>query len=78
MLSFCLGLYFFIRTLIYGDPVQGFPTLIVVVLMLGGLQLLAMGILGEYIGRLSLESKRRPLFLIESYEPASLHIKTPR
>jgi glycosyltransferase involved in cell wall biosynthesis len=78
MLSFCLGLYFFVRALIYGDPVQGFPTLIVVVLMLGGLQLLAMGILGEYIGRLSLESKRRPLFLIETYEPASLRIKTPR
>jgi glycosyltransferase involved in cell wall biosynthesis len=70
-LSFAYGVYFFVRSLIYGDPVPGFPTLIVVVLMLGGLQLLAIGVLGEYIGRLSLESKRRPLFLIESYEPAS-------
>jgi polyisoprenyl-phosphate glycosyltransferase len=74
ILSFCLGIYFFVRTLLFGDPVPGFPTLIVVVLMLGGLQLLAIGVLGEYIGRLSLESKRRPLFLIESYEPASLTI----
>lgn len=70
LLSFSCGVYFFIRALLYGDPVPGFPTLIVVVLMLGGLQLLAIGVLGEYIGRLSLESKRRPLFLIESYEPA--------
>lgn len=68
--SFAFGLYFFVRALAYGDPVPGFPTLIVVVLMLGGLQLLAIGVLGEYIGRLSLESKRRPLFLVESYEPA--------
>ncbi|MET0517198.1 MAG: glycosyltransferase family 2 protein [Burkholderiaceae bacterium] len=71
LLSLCCGVYFFIRTLAYGDPVPGFPTLIVVVLMLGGLQLLAIGVLGEYLGRLSLESKRRPLFLIENYEPAS-------
>lgn len=78
MLSFCYGIYFFVRALIYGDPVPGFPTLIVVVLMLGGLQLLAIGVLGEYIGRLSLESKRRPLFLIESYEPASLTVTVPR
>lgn len=68
--AFVSGLYFFIRTLFYGDPVPGFPTLIVVVLMLGGLQLLAIGVLGEYLGRLWLESKRRPLFLVESYEPA--------
>jgi polyisoprenyl-phosphate glycosyltransferase len=71
LLSFVLGLYFLVRALAFGDPVPGFPTLIVVMLMLGGLQLLAIGVLGEYIGRLSLESKRRPLFLIESYEPAS-------
>ena len=71
LLSFCMGLYFFVRALAYGDPVPGFPTLIVVVLMLGGLQLLAIGVLGEYIGRLSLESKQRPLFLVESYQPAT-------
>jgi polyisoprenyl-phosphate glycosyltransferase len=69
--AFCYGLYFFFRTLVYGDPVPGFPTLIVVVLMLGGLQLLAIGVVGEYLGRLWLESKRRPLYLIEAYEPAA-------
>jgi glycosyltransferase involved in cell wall biosynthesis len=71
LLSLCCAVYFFIRTLAFGDPVPGFPTLIVVVLMLGGLQLLAIGVLGEYLGRLSLESKRRPLYLIETYEPAA-------
>ncbi|MBV8503431.1 MAG: glycosyltransferase family 2 protein [Paucibacter sp.] len=69
--SFVFGLYCFARALIWGDPVPGYPTLIVVVLMLGGLQLLAIGVLGEYIGRLSLESKRRPLYLIQTYEPAT-------
>ena len=69
--AFGLGFYFFVRALIHGDPVPGFPTLVILILMLGGLQLLAIGILGEYLGRLWLESKRRPLFLIEHYEPAA-------
>jgi hypothetical protein len=75
--AFVAGMYFFVRTLFFGDPVPGFPTLIVVVLMLGGLQLLAIGVVGEYLGRLWLESKRRPLFLVESYEPASSIAGTP-
>lgn len=70
LLAFGLGLYFLLRALIFGDPVPGFPTLIVIVLMLGGLQLLAIGVLGEYIGRLCIESKQRPLYLIEAYVPA--------
>lgn len=69
--AFAYALYFLVKTLILGDPVAGFPTLIVVVLMLGGLQLLAIGVLGEYLGRLCLESKRRPLFLVEDYLPAT-------
>ncbi|MBV8605632.1 MAG: glycosyltransferase family 2 protein [Pelomonas sp.] len=72
-LAFAYAFYIFVRALAYGDPVAGYPTLIVVILMLGGLQLLAIGVLGEYIGRLSLESKRRPLYLIENYEPALVH-----
>ena len=72
--ALCSGLYFFIRTLFFGDPVAGFPTLIVVVLMLGGLQLLAIGVLGEYLGRLWIESKQRPLFIVESYEPATAQV----
>lgn len=66
------ALYFFLKTLIIGDPVRGFPTLIVTMLFLSGLQLMALGVVGEYIGRLFLESKRRPLYLIEDYQPSSL------
>lgn len=66
-----LGLYYLTRALLHGDRVPGFPTLIVVILMLGGIQLLAIGVLGEYLGRLWLESKRRPLYLVQHYRAAS-------
>ncbi len=70
--AFIYALIFFIKTLIFGDPVHGFPTLIVTILMLGGLQLMATGILGEYLGRLFIESKQRPLYLLDEYSPAQL------
>lgn len=69
--TFIYSLYFLSKTLIVGEVVKGFPTLIVTVLMLGGAQLMALGIIGEYLGRLFIESKRRPLFLMEEYAPAT-------
>lgn len=71
LLAFGLGLFFVVKTMLIGEPVPGFPTLIVVILLLGGLQLLAIGVLGEYVGRLSIESKRRPLFIVEDYLPST-------
>jgi glycosyltransferase involved in cell wall biosynthesis len=71
MTVFAYALYFFIKTAIWGDAVKGFPTLIEVVLLLGGLQLMAIGIVGEYVGRIYLESKRRPLYLMDSFKPAN-------
>jgi glycosyltransferase involved in cell wall biosynthesis len=68
--SFGWGLYFLVKAMLLGDPVPGFPTLIVAVLFIGGLQLMAVGILGEYLGRLCVESKRRPLYVVEDYLPA--------
>ncbi len=68
--AFVYAFYFFIKTQIWGDTVKGFPTLIEVVLLLGGLQLMAIGIVGEYVGRIYMESKRRPIYLLDSYAPA--------
>jgi glycosyltransferase involved in cell wall biosynthesis len=69
--SFLYAIYFLAKALVMGDPVQGFPTLIISMLFLGGLQLLCMGVLGEYIARIFTETKRRPMYLIESYRPAA-------
>ena len=65
--AFIYALYFISKTLILGDPVQGFTTLIVVILFLGGIQLLSIGILGEYIGRIFNETKQRPTYLASEY-----------
>jgi glycosyltransferase involved in cell wall biosynthesis len=64
LIAFAYGIYVIGKTLLYGDPVRGYPTLIVVVLFLGGLQLMALGIIGEYLARMFIEVKRRPLYLV--------------
>jgi len=63
--AFGLGLYFIIKTLLFGEVIQGFPTLITVILFFSGVQLLSIGILGEYIGHMFIESKHRPLYFIK-------------
>lgn len=70
--AFVYALVLFIRIITVGESVKGFPTLILTILILGGLQLMAMGIIGEYLGRLFMESKRRPLYLLDEYLPADL------
>lgn len=64
VLSIFFGIYVFGKALFYGDPVPGYPSLMVVVLLLGGLQLMAIGVMGEYLGRAFIESKQRPLYLL--------------
>ncbi len=63
-ISFILMLVHLVKALLYGDPVAGFPTLVTVILMLGGIQLLCLGIMGEYLGRIFNETKHRPVYLI--------------
>jgi polyisoprenyl-phosphate glycosyltransferase len=71
LLAFAYAAWFVFKTLVLGEPQPGFPTLIVTILMLGGLQLLSIGVLGEYLGRMALEGKRRPLYVIQEYTPAA-------
>ena len=59
-----MTIVYFVKTLLFGDPVQGFPTLIVAILLIGGVQLLGMGIMGEYISRIFIETKGRPVYLV--------------
>lgn len=65
--AFIYMLYVLLKAIIYGDPVQGYPSLMVVILFLGGIQLIAIGILGEYIGKTFTETKHRPNYFIRTY-----------
>ncbi|UUX96657.1 glycosyltransferase family 2 protein [Aquabacterium sp. J223] len=69
--AFAYAMFFLAKALWVGDTVQGFPTLIVSLLFLGGLQLLCIGVLGEYVARIFTETKRRPIYLIDTYRPAT-------
>lgn len=66
--AFVYMLFILVRTLIYGDEVQGFPTLIIIILFLGGIQLLCVGIIGEYVARIFNETKKRPVYIVREYE----------
>ena len=61
--AFLLMLFYAGKAIIFGDPVSGFPTLISVILMLGGLQLLCIGIVGQYLSKTYLETKHRPIYI---------------
>jgi glycosyltransferase involved in cell wall biosynthesis len=70
LLAFVYALYVVFKALLWGDAVAGWPTMMAVILFLGGVQLVALGMLGEYLGRLYEESKQRPLYLVDSWRPA--------
>ena len=64
MLALFYAIFVTIRTLIFGVQVPGYASLMVAILFLGGLQLLSLGILGEYVGRILVETKHRPLYIV--------------
>jgi polyisoprenyl-phosphate glycosyltransferase len=66
-----------VRTLIMGSEVPGYPSLMAVVLFIGGVQLVTLGIMGEYLGRIFNEVKRRPLYLVERHLPSGGPVDVP-
>jgi polyisoprenyl-phosphate glycosyltransferase len=71
LLAFAYGVWIIAKTLLWGDAVQGWPTTMAVILFLGGVQLMALGTIGEYLGRLYIEAKQRPLYLVDSWNPGA-------
>ena len=65
LVSFVYGSYIIMRTVIFGVDVPGYASLLVLILFLGGVQLMGLGIIGEYLGRVFYEVKQRPLYLAE-------------
>ncbi len=68
LVAFIYMCFVIVKTLVFGEVVQGYPTLMVVVLFLGGVQLLSLGVLGEYIGKIFTETKQRPVYIVREYE----------
>lgn len=71
LVAFLYGMYVVYKTLVHGESVAGYPSMMVVMSFLGGAQLAFIGVLGEYIGRMFNETKRRPLYFLNAYEPAN-------
>ena len=67
LFAFLYMIVVFVKALIWGDPVQGYPTLVILILFLGGIQLLSLGIIGEYIGRIYNETKNRPDYIVREF-----------
>jgi polyisoprenyl-phosphate glycosyltransferase len=70
--AFVFGVWVIAKAALYGDRVAGWPTMMAVILFLGGVQLIALGLIGEYLGRLYEESKQRPLYLVDAWLASSV------
>ncbi len=77
LVAFVGALFIVYRTLVYGNPVAGYPSLMVTLLFLSGVQLIGLGIVGEYLGRMFNEAKRRPLYFMENHLPATQDVHRP-
>ena len=69
-LSLASAVVYVVKTLVFGDPVAGFPTVVVTMSFLGGVQLIVLGVIGEYLGRVFNETKNRPLYFVNEVIPA--------
>jgi len=75
LLSVAFGVQVIVKTLLFGNPVAGYPSLLTVMLFLGGIQLMTLGVIGEYLGRIFNETKRRPLYLVERFLPSRVRVE---
>ena len=66
--AFAYMVFVLIKAFLYGDPVAGYPTLLTVILFIGGVQLLTIGIIGEYLAKVFVEVKNRPVYIIKEYD----------
>ncbi len=71
-LSLVYAGYVAVRTLIFGADVPGYPSLMVAILFFGGVQLTSLGVLGEYVGRILVETKHRPIYIVRETIGAAL------
>lgn len=61
-------IFIIVRALIFGDPTSGWPSLVTIILFIGGVQLLCIGIIGKYIGKIFMETKKRPVYIVKETE----------
>lgn len=69
------GIQVIVKTLLFGNTVAGYPSLMTVILFLGGIQLMTLGVIGEYLGRIFNETKSRPLYLVERFHPSRARVE---
>lgn len=68
VIAFIMTCFYVIKTLIFGDPTTGFPSLVCIILFLGGIQLIGIGVLGMYLSKTYLETKKRPVYIVRETE----------
>ena len=68
LVAFVAIIFIIVRTLIFGDPTSGWPSMVCIIIFIAGIQLLCMGMLGQYMAKTYLETKKRPLYLVEETE----------
>ena len=65
LLSIIMIIVIIVKTLVWGDPVAGYPSLVCIIMFIGGIQLLCIGVLGEYLSKTYLEAKHRPVYIVK-------------